>query len=91
VPSGEQCIHEIIDGYRVQVHIANAKAKVLTHRGIGLFFMLGLRVGHIQIRLAHSKRYGQFGVIFLSAKLALQFRAVFAFLGIAADGIEAHP
>jgi hypothetical protein len=36
VPSGEQCIHEIIEGYRVQIHIANAKAKMLTHRGIGL-------------------------------------------------------
>jgi hypothetical protein len=34
----------------------------------GLFYMLGLRAGHIQIRLAHSKTIR---IKFLSAKLAL--------------------
>jgi bifunctional non-homologous end joining protein LigD len=34
VPSGERWIHEIkFDGYRVQVHIANAEVKVFTRRG----------------------------------------------------------
>jgi bifunctional non-homologous end joining protein LigD len=33
-PSGERWIHEIkFDGYRVQVHLANAEAKVFTRRG----------------------------------------------------------
>jgi bifunctional non-homologous end joining protein LigD len=34
VPSGERWIHEIkFDGYRVQVHIANAEAKVTAQAG----------------------------------------------------------
>jgi hypothetical protein len=34
VPSGKQWIHEIkFDGYRVQIQIANAAAKVFTRRG----------------------------------------------------------
>jgi bifunctional non-homologous end joining protein LigD len=34
VPAGERWIHEVkFDGYRVQVHIANAAVKVFTRRG----------------------------------------------------------
>ena len=34
VPNGERWIHEIkFDGYRVQVHLANAAVKVYTRRG----------------------------------------------------------
>ena len=34
VPSGERWIHEIkFDGYRVQVHLANETAKIVTRRG----------------------------------------------------------
>jgi bifunctional non-homologous end joining protein LigD len=34
VPAGERWVHEVkFDGYRVQVHIANAAVKVFTRRG----------------------------------------------------------
>ncbi|SFP20305.1 bifunctional non-homologous end joining protein LigD [Bradyrhizobium sp. Ghvi] len=34
VPSGQRWIHEIkLDGYRVQVHLANERAKIFTRRG----------------------------------------------------------
>jgi bifunctional non-homologous end joining protein LigD len=34
VPAGDRWIHEVkFDGYRVQVHIANAAVKVFTRRG----------------------------------------------------------
>jgi hypothetical protein len=35
VPKGERWIHQIkLDGYRVQLHIANESAKVLTRNGL---------------------------------------------------------
>jgi bifunctional non-homologous end joining protein LigD len=34
VPAGDRWIHEVkFDGYRVQVHLANAAVKVFTRRG----------------------------------------------------------